>query len=138
MKISFDFDGTLEYDSVQKVARELIDEGHDVCILTTRYSKPWKYSSWDVSEDNKKYLQDQFDKLNEIADNLGIKEINYSEFQWKFTVIDNLGIDVHVDDNFREEVAEINHRCKARAVYYGPYEKDWVANLRKLIDENNN
>ena len=47
MKISFDFDGTLddEFDGgyniskeeIQSLAKKYVDEGNDVCIITKRY-----------------------------------------------------------------------------------------------------
>jgi hypothetical protein len=37
MKISFDFDGTLEFTEVQEVAKELIEQGHDVFYINIKY-----------------------------------------------------------------------------------------------------
>ena len=36
MKIAFDFDGTLEYLQLQKIAKEYLDNEHEVWIVTTR------------------------------------------------------------------------------------------------------
>lgn len=38
MKVSFDFDSTLSRDDVQKFAKELINKGIDVWIVTSRFS----------------------------------------------------------------------------------------------------
>ena len=38
MKVSFDFDGTLSRKDVQKLAKELVSEGHEVWIVTSRFS----------------------------------------------------------------------------------------------------
>jgi len=38
MKVSFDFDGTLSKKDVQKFAKELVEEGHEVWIVTSRFS----------------------------------------------------------------------------------------------------
>jgi len=37
MIITIDFDGTLDREDVQKYAKRLIMDGHDVFILTSRY-----------------------------------------------------------------------------------------------------
>jgi hypothetical protein len=124
MKISFDFDNTLEFLTVQDFAKRLISEGHDVCILTTRYEDPTKYPR-DVTE--------EFAYFNKVAKDLGIKETNFTNFQWKHTVIDSLGIDIHIDDNLYEEVSAINIYCKARCVHYRYGEDDWQNEVRNLI-----
>ncbi len=113
--ISFDFDGTLEHLEVQVLAKELIDQGYDVCILTTRYSDPLKYE-W--AKSSPKEAEHLHDELYRIAKNLGITKIHFTEYQWKTTVIDELAIDIHVDDNYRDEVAVINWKNKAKAVSY--------------------
>lgn len=114
-KISFDFDNTLEFSDAQALARELIAAGYNVCILTTRYSDPTNYPWAAANPEEAKHLHDE---LKRVASDLGITEINFTEFQWKTTVIDKLGINIHIDDNYREEVVVINGNNKAKAVYY--------------------
>ena len=108
LKISFDFDETLEHRDVQSIARELIQSGYNVCILTTRYKDVSKYLSKNASHA----------KLFEVAKDLGITEINFTDFKWKTTVIDSLNIDIHIDDNFEDEVIPINKNNKAIAIFY--------------------
>ena len=69
MKISFDFDGCLDRESVQKYAKQLIDKGID-CIITTFRQK--EYIPPDSNED-----------LFDIANRLGISEIRFTEGQDK-------------------------------------------------------
>lgn len=123
MKISFDFDSTLEHRDVQKIAKDLIDAGHDVCILTTRFSDTSKYN-FPVTHDD----------LFEVAKKLNIKEINFTEYEWKYKHIDNLEIDVHIDDNYDDEVRMINGTCKAKAVLYDRF-YEWEDHLYKAIKE---
>ena len=119
MKVSFDYDGTLARHDVQEVAKDLVERGiFDVCILTTRYSNPSKYKRlWEGSEAGKQYLLDQHQELFDVAKKVGITEINFTEFEWKTKFVDKLGIDVHLDDNFREEVSVINWKNKTKAIY---------------------
>ena len=41
MKISFDFDETLSEPHVQKFAKELVDKGYDVWVVTARCNDNW-------------------------------------------------------------------------------------------------
>ena len=130
MKISFDFDGTLEYKEVQEFAKELIGKGHQVCILTTRYSNPMSYS-W--AKSNPKHAKTLHDNLFAVAKYIGIKEINFTEYQWKTTKIDELKIDLHLDDNFGDEVVPINATRRAYAVWYDPRRK-WKEQMLEFIE----
>ena len=69
MRISFDFDGCLDRESVQKYAKQLIDRGFD-CIITTYRLK--EYTPPDSNND-----------LFGIVDRLGINEIRFTEGQDK-------------------------------------------------------
>lgn len=122
MKISFDFDGTLEYVEAQQIAEKLMSEGHDVCILTTRYSDPSRYHF------NAEALHR---KLFEVAGKVGITEIHFTEMKYKYESIDNYNIDIHIDDNYKEEVYLINHYCKAKAIWYN---YGWTRELYKFIN----
>jgi len=135
MKISFDFDGTLENKKVQDVAKDLILQGYEVCILTTRYSDPSKYKMlWDESEAGREQLKKQHQELFDVAKEVGITEIHFTEYQWKYTCIDDFNIDVHLDDNFQDEVRVINGRCKAKAILYSLYKK-WEDELYHAIGD---
>jgi hypothetical protein len=123
-KISFDFDGTLEFKLVQEYAKDLINRGYNVCILTTRYSDPTKYKN------NIFFSMDKYQYLFDVAKEIGIEEIYFTEFEWKYKTIDNYGIDIHIDDNYRNEVYVINKYCKARAVLYG---YNWTKEVDELL-----
>ena len=125
MRISFDFDDTLEDKEVQKVAKELIELGHDVCILTTRYEDPSKYE-----------FKITHDKLFAIAKELGITEIHFTNFEWKYLVVDEFNIDLHIDDNYRQEVCAINENCRANAISYGGWgDSKWKSNIFQTVNK---
>ena len=60
MKISFDFDGTLddEFDGgynivkeeIQSLAKKYVDEGNDVCIITKRFDSNRRSVTEDLKE----------------------------------------------------------------------------------------
>jgi len=134
MKVSFDFDGTLSRNDVQEVAKDVISRGlFEVCILTTRYSDPSNYHDlWNGSEAGKQYLLEQHRELFDVAKKVGITEIHFTEFEWKTNFVDKLGIDVHLDDNYREEVSVINWKNKAKAIccdYGQQWKKEFYASL---------
>ena len=112
MIVSFDFDGTLECEEVQELVKITQDAGHKAVVLTTRYDD-----------------KDNFD-LYQITERLGIKEINFTNFEWKYTVIDDLGIDLHIDD-YSFEVERITTECKAEAVLFRY--KGWKKKFLSLI-----
>ena len=59
VKVSFDFDGTLEFQDVQNYARTLMQSGVDVWVVTTR---------WDENHKHKYGLNPTLDDLWEVID----------------------------------------------------------------------
>ena len=53
-KVSFDYDGTLALPAVEEFAKELVDQGYDVWVVTSRVGddnldksfQPWKSPDW--------------------------------------------------------------------------------------------
>ena len=80
MKISFDFDGTLSQDRVQRLADKLIHDGHDVIVVTSRHSK---HKNPDVEG---------------IADELGV-EVFYTDGQDKYRTLVGQNVEIHYDDD---------------------------------------
>ena len=107
-KVSFDFDGTLvddfygelnnQKDKIQKICKDLIDNGHDVYIVTKRFD-----------EANKNYgKKNEHIEVFELAEKLGIKKenIHFTNRSWKYTTLKRLDINVHFE-NSEEEVHQI-------------------------------
>ena len=65
MKVSFDFDSTLSIGVVQDLAEKLIEQGHEVWIVTGRF---------EVCDSNKNKVNN--DDLFEVAETLGISRDN--------------------------------------------------------------
>lgn len=92
MKISFDFDGTLELPRIQEIAKTFIKAGHDVYITTSRNMT-------------------LYDKYNEeiyiIAHELGIPDakVRFTNDQPKYLFLK--GFDVHYDNDI-VELEDIN------------------------------
>lgn len=91
-KVSFDFDGTLEFDNVQKYAKELIDKGIEVWVVTTR---------WDENHKHKYPTNATLDDLWEVVDRLGIPRwhVRFTCMEWKCTYLKGTNFVWHLDDN---------------------------------------
>jgi hypothetical protein len=111
MKISFDFDGTLddEFDGgynivkeeIQSLAKKYVDEGSDVCIITKRFDSNNRH----LGKVNEHLL------VYELAKELGITKIYFTNREMKFSHIIKLGIEMHFE-NSDYEVQLINQACK--------------------------
>ena len=95
MKVSFDFDGTLEFQNVQDYAKELIDQGHEVWVVTTR---------WDENHKHKYDLNPTIDDLWEVVDRLGIPRhrVRFTCMEYKYTYLNGTKFIWHLDDNPEE------------------------------------
>lgn len=114
MKISFDFDGTLDdefggqiinhqKEEIQNLARKYIYEGHDVCIITKRYGPELK----DMG------LKGEYLPVYHLARELGIDKVYFTNREMKFSYIISLGVDIHFE-NSQYEVDLINQACKEK------------------------
>ncbi len=114
MKISFDFDGTLSRESVQKYAKELIERGVP-CIITTFRQK--EYIPIDSNDD-----------LLEVAKNIGIEDIRFTEGADKSSFLEDVFI--HLDDDYSclREIQR-NSKCIPISVCTG----NWQGKIERII-----
>jgi hypothetical protein len=113
MKVSFDFDGTLDDEfggvynpqklEIQKIAKKCVEEGHQVCIITKRYGPEMSSSG----------LGNEHSVVLSLAKELGIKEVYFTNREMKFSHILTLKIDRHFE-NSDYEVKLINQACKEK------------------------
>jgi hypothetical protein len=98
-KISFDFDGVLELDRFQTLAKRLITEGNDVYIVTRR------------QEDTAS------EAVYKVADELGIphSKVIFTNGHLKWEAIKNNHIQKHYDNNLNE-INHINDNTDAEGV----------------------
>jgi len=107
-KISFDFDGTLSQhfdgqlnpfeNDVRNMIKRLINDGHDVHIVTRRYGNPM------LTENRVVY---------EVAEILGLNRnnIHFTNREWKYKTINELGIEYHIDDDMTD-IQYIKNYCE--------------------------
>lgn len=95
LKVTFDFDGTLEKPHVQEFAKFLMDLGVDVWVVTTRYDALHNNGVWSNPENP---------DLWEVIDKLGIphKKVVFTNMHWKATYLLGTKVVWHLDDNYKE------------------------------------
>lgn len=122
IKISFDFDGTLEFPEVQNFAKEMIHKGHDVHIVTTR---------WD-DEHRKDMKIEPNTKVWKVAEEVGIprSKVHFTNMEWKADFLNEKGFHVHLDDNSHE--LRLLRETNCQGVFVN--EHNWQKNFRDMID----
>jgi uncharacterized HAD superfamily protein len=98
MKISFDFDQTLDQIWVQKIAKSFQKSGSELFILTSR-ENDFLYREGLIVDHQNRNLD-----LIEIAKILEIpwEHIIYTNGEKKFKYLKKYGIDLHFDDDYKE------------------------------------
>ena len=125
-KVSFDFDKTLSEKEVQDFAKDLINKGIEVWIVTRRYDCIDKYSAKEIAQwgivDLVKEHQDLFDIAFDL--NIPIEHIVFMNNRSKTEFfIENQDFLWHLDDNYGELI-EIIATTNVIGTYYWPL-VDW-------------
>jgi hypothetical protein len=112
MIISFDFDGTLDDEfggipnpqkyEIQKIAKNYVsDPDNRVMIITKRYDM----------NNSHRGLKNEHVRVFELAKELGITEVHFTNREMKFSTIIRLNVNMHFE-NSKYEVDLINQSCK--------------------------
>ncbi len=133
MKISFDFDSTLSREDVQEFATELVNAGHEVWIVTSRYNTEY-------IRENKAGYAWEFQiacnhELFRIADKCGIKKenIKFTNMESKSIFLKDKGFAFHMDDDDIElmDIVDSGDKCEVVSVF----DKDWRKNCEKILSK---
>ena len=128
-KVSFDFDSTLDKPSVQKYAKDLIDKGFEVWVITSRpdvYKNHWVVDGVEVKLEN--------NDLFKVTDNLGIpkEQIHFTCYDLKSNFIKGKGFLWHLDDD-EVEIESINEETNCVGVLV--CEDNWKEKCERIITE---
>lgn len=130
MKVSFDFDSTLSRKDVQEFAKELVNQGHEVWIVTSRFDDE------SAMKKNWHWIQGQNQNLFDVANDCGIKRenIKFTCMESKSIFLKDKGFIFHLDDDDIElmDILEIHDRCRPLHVDHF----DWKENCKKILSEN--
>lgn len=123
MKVSFDFDGTLSTFGLQEFAKELISQGIEVWIVTSRYPNKHRH-----------------DKLNrdlfKVADKLNIPKERIVFTSWVDKAeyfLENPDFIFHLDDDFIE-IELMEERCQVPGIPVFA-NVDWKEQALTLLNE---
>jgi len=124
-RVSFDFDSTLDLRVVQEYAKELIDKGLEVWIITSRYDT----KEAEIRFHTKNWNEDLF----KVAKELGIpnERIIFTNMELKAETIEEMDLLWHLDDD-SIELDFINNETKCVGVERGR-KNDWLLQCKKLI-----
>jgi len=125
MKISFDFDETLDKQYIQAYALQKKNEGHGIYILTAREENPYN-PTWNMD-------------LYMVAEFLGIYEENiiFAEYTDKWIFMKEYGIELHIDGDL-EEIELIREQPNMNGVHFRPmYDttSEWKTQMENFINK---
>jgi hypothetical protein len=114
IRISFDFDGTLEHKHIQEYAKELIDRGIEVWIVTSRFGDAEKYKAYFSTTTGVEITNND---LFEVASNLGIpnERIHFTDMMDKWRFLQDKDFIWHLDDDWCENRQILKH-TKTKAI----------------------
>ena len=107
--VTFDFDGTLSRRDVQEYAIELMKNGIDVWVLTTRYDELHKHR-YEPNPTN--------DDLWEVIDSINIPrwKVIFTNMEWKANYLLHTNVLFHLDDNYNEFFEIRKLKCKTLGI----------------------
>lgn len=129
MKVSFDFDGTLSRNDVQKFATKLVDAGFEVWIVTSRCAtEPALAKGWH-------WVERQNQELYDVAESCGITrdKIQFTEHVDKIEFLEGKNFIFHLDDDMDEliEISKSGDSCTPLNVDHSDWELFCVQELEK-------
>jgi len=129
LKMSFDFDSTLSRKDIQEYAKELITEGYDVWIVTSRCSTEQGLANgWH-------WIEKQNQELYDVADEVGIprEKIVFTSHVDKIEYLQGKGFLFHIDDDVDELVEIVKSGDPCRVV--NAEHSDWLIHCKEIINE---
>jgi len=139
MRVSFDFDDTLDREPVQKYAAELVARGIEVWIVTSRYDLE-NYIKYNFTSLYKGELANK--DLFDLAKELGIPEdkIHFTNMMNKWRFFKENNFIWHLDNDW-EECRLIDRKTKTRGIIYF-HTPNWKGkcekSIKRFIQKNHN
>ena len=136
MKVSFDFDDTLDRESIQRYAAELVKRGLEVWIVTSRYSSREYARTHSTSMESA--IMGNMDLL-EVAYELGIPEdrIKFLGYAQKWRYLKDHDFIWHLDDDWACNREILRHtKTKAISAWGTPNWKGKCERILKKAIEN--
>ena len=129
MKVSFDYDGTLSLPHVEEFAKELVEKGYEVWVVTSRVSEEDSVlHPWGGTDRNK--------DLWESCKRIGIPEdrVKFTSFADKIEFLEGMGFLFHLDDDLYELITIMESKDKCQPLNVGHFE--WKENCLEVLNKN--
>ena len=129
MKVSFDYDGTLSLPHVEEFAKELVEKGYEVWVVTSRVSEEDSVlHPWGGTDRNK--------DLWESCKRVGIPEdrVKFTSFADKIEFLEGMGFLFHLDDDLYELITIMESKDKCQPLNVGHFE--WKENCLEVLNKN--
>lgn len=144
MKVSFDFDGTIDRPEVQQYAQSLIKRGIEVWIITTRYDanhdhrwrEKFPEEEWAAIYDN--HDGDPNHHLWGVAEKICIPKhhVRFTCMEYKHTYLKGTKFVFHLDDNPEEFKRAMYNDCNVP--FISVKTNEWMNVCDRLIENNLN
>jgi len=97
---TFDYDGTLSRPDVQEYAKQLVDRGIDVWVVTSRYDE-LHIHGYEGQIDPSNWNNDD---IWAVVDRIGIPrwKVHFTNMEWKSEYLMGTNVIWHLDDNPKE------------------------------------
>ena len=130
-KLSFDFDGTIENKHIKEYARQLIEKGHEVWIVTSRYGDDELYKKFFHTTTHVDLTNND---LWDLAKEIGIpkERIHFTNMEDKWKFLKDKGFLWHIDDDWVEN-RQILNNCKPTKAVSSFGNPNWRAKCQRLI-----
>lgn len=129
--VTFDFDGCLSRPDVQTYAKELVDKGIDVWVVTSRYDDLnfHRYEGIIAKE------HWNHDDLWGVVDSIGIPrwKVIFTNMEWKSVYLEGTKAIWHLDDNHRELYMIREARLKTTGIQVGA--GSWKQKCQRLLNK---
>lgn len=130
-KVSFDYDATLSRKDVQKFAKELVEQGVDVWIVTSRTSTE------DIVARNWTWCLNQNEIVFEVAEQCGIPKENivFTDHIDKINFLAGKDFLFHLDDDEHElmEIVRSGDKCSPLHANHFSWKENCVEVLNKKL-----
>jgi len=132
MIVSFDFDGTLvddfygehnsEKEKVQKIAKNLVNDGCEVWIVTKRFGPEYKNYG----------KKNEHLEVYELGESIGIskEKIYFTNRDWKMDSLNRIGVHIHFENSLNE-VSQIRNNTKTKCVHVE--DPNWEQYLSEIL-----
>lgn len=131
MKVSIDFDKTLSKPCVQEYAKELLEQGHEIWVVTSRFDEChihlYQRTEWTEAGQ---------DDLWEVVDDLGIPRhhVRFTNMESKWMYLDRTHFVWHLDDDYVEINDAKHHGCSVPFIQV--QSSGWKQKCNRLLNKN--